>query len=228
MTQPRYAAVVMRAMLLTVMVAGCGSPSTPATADKPKAASAPAKPTLSLEAKAAAFVSAAASETTDQVQWDVSTLAVALVSVRTASQMGDELQAAAEGGEDPIESMIRLLSTSDIKEQTAKNQAAFVAMWKGDTECEAKPKPGSAYDPPPKAILARLPDALQKASATLETGKAFEVTCKNHNAVVMLDDAGKVLAFEPPREKHSELELDALSEENRFVGYMNEPDEVPE
>ena len=75
-------------------------------------------------------------------------------------------------------------------------------------------------------------------------GTIFEVKCKAAAQVVVMSSSGEVLAMEPAR-KHSSADswlgapdappeplddaaLKKLLEENRFEGYMNQADEIPE
>lgn len=201
-----------------VGLAACGGGGTPSEASPAKAEVA-----TPLDAQAAAFVASAVKDSVHRVEWGSVIRANALAVVQVAASMdGAQLHAAANV-DDPIGAMVATLASVDASEEASKESKAFTTAWTGAEGCKAKPAADAPLATLPAAVQKTLPADYVKTLEAVRAGSAFDVTCDGVEAMVVLDAQGKVIAMDRLRKRGDGLSLE-LTEEERFVGYMNEPE----
>lgn len=176
--------------------------------------------------QAAAFLAAPGSDTHGKVDWELSTMAKALRNLRSAESMDPATLAEATGSADALGAMVKDLEALTFSDEAARSRKSFEVKWKGATGCTAAPKTDLVAMMPSEKLTARLSAPLTAAGRKLSRAHSFDVDCAEFGAIVVLSDEGMVLALMGPREKQDPaVKVDLL--ENRFVGYMNQADEVP-
>jgi hypothetical protein len=177
---------------------------------KPDAAETPQR-------RAAAFFGRPGSATLDEVDW------VRLAQI-DAMRAVAQVEAAAAGARVPgldaaalsAESMDALASLD--YEAEAKRAAESWSDWKGADACTA------AKAATPKLPTAELPGALAEAVADLEAGQTWTIACGKLEGDLVVSVDGTVIGMTVPLDP-ARVEQQVEAAGNRFVGYMNQPDE---
>ena len=174
--------------------------------------------------QAARFVAAPGAKSTKQVEWGSVVRANALAVVQVAATMDDAQRQATARVDDPVGTMVATLATVDADKEADAESKAFASRWTGAKDCKAEPAEDAPLATLPSAVEEKLPPDYVATLKAVRAGSAFTVTCEGVEAMVVLDGKGRVIAMDRLRKLDDGLRLE-LDEENRFQGYMNQPDE---
>lgn len=177
--------------------------------------------------RANTFASKPGVDTLDEVDWPSVVFATGLSAAQAFTDMSKEELEMLGGAAPAAEKISKALTEPDYEAEGKRASAVYAKLWKGSEGCTSQIKDDPILDKIPPAVESSLTPVLTKRLADIRRGSAFNVTCKAGKGLVVIGRSGKVLAMEVPRPASDDTELfDAA--ENRFVGYMNQPDEPAE
>ncbi len=179
---------------------------------------------LRLLARANTFAATPGKDARGDVDWPSVALATGLASVQAFDKLSEEELGLVGGRDALVMKASEALAEADYEAEGKRAADAYANSWKGAQGCTSVAKSDPLLDKIPAAIESSLSPAATKRLAAIRAGKAFDVTCTGFKGRVVLSKAGKVLAMDEMRPTdHDDLRLDAA--EDRFVNYMNAPDE---
>ncbi len=220
---PRSARIGLLALLL---FAGCkdggetgrDEGAKPAGGTRDGQASAP-----TLAQRAVAFAAAPGAKSPERIDWPTVLIARRLASIALMKKMMAEDPAAfvATAAGDPIAKAIATMSKLDVPTEARAQAESFRESYAGASDCIASTPNNPPLSDLDDAVEAKLVPELKSALQQVQAGQAFEVRCGRAMGMVVFGGNGSIVAFEPPRAN----DLDSIDADNRFVRYMNEPDE---
>lgn len=110
----------------------------------------------------------------------------------------------------------------DVATMKGEAKAHWAKSWEPASDCTSTEIQKPPFAPLPDGAEKALPEPMQSALSAIADATHFSVTCDEGRAydISIAKDGRVVLLVD-----NSELDLEELLEENRFVGYMNQPDE---
>ena len=165
-----------------------------------------------------AFLAMGGSESSEAIAWEH---ALRTAAVHTGMQSAE----LAVPGPTGIPKIYYELAEEDVTGFAREAKAHWMASWEPAEGC----KHTVMKEPPipvlPEDALASIPEKMRAANVAMASATHFSVTCQEGRAYdISVAEDGRIIMLID----NSELDIEELLEENRFVGYMNEPDEVPE
>lgn len=181
---------------------------------------------LSLLARANTFVATPGKDARGDVDWPSVALASGLATTQALDELSTE-EVQLIGGRDAfVKKAAEALAAVDYEAEGKRAADHYAKSWHGAEGCASEPKSDPLLDKIPSAIESSLSPDATKRLAAIRAGKAFDVKCKGFEGRLVLSEAGKVLAMEPMRATdEDQARLDMA--EDRFVDYLNAPDETP-
>lgn len=226
---PRRTTMIRPLALLTVcVVAACSSkPTPPADGRSPAAGTepttVPGADALSHADIASRFVATPGSSVQSGVEWSTVALVFSFQAVTTYYDMLDPANAESEGAasteerEKMLVEASQLFSSADFDDQGRQEATRFASEWKGAENCVSTRRQNPWPESAAEDVLAVFPDRLRERLEAVRVADSYDVRCGETSAVVVVDEAGRVVAADIPRRVRPKRGADG---ESAFIPYV--------
>lgn len=219
------------ALLTVCVVAACSSkPTPPADGRSPAAGAEPTtvpsadtSGTLSHADIASRFVATPGSSVQSDVEWSTVALVFSFQAVTTYYDMLDPANAESEGAasaeerEKMLVEASKLFNSADFDDQGRQEATRFASEWKGAGNCVSTRRQNPWPETAAEDVLAVFPARLRERLEAVRVADSYDVRCGETSAVVVVDEAGRVVAADIPRRVRPKRSADG---DSAFIPYF--------